>query len=62
MAYFTDSGDGTNTIDPVTGANSWSGSVHSGQHYLVNALSNEGFEKLLDGYQHRGFAGMKPKR
>ena len=49
-----------NTVDPSSGSNSWSARLHAGQHYLVNSLSDEGFSSLLDGYKHRGLAGIQP--
>jgi hypothetical protein len=60
VTYWTDSGNGVNTVDPISGSNTWSASPRAGQHYLLNALSNEDFSALLDGYQHQGFAALRP--
>lgn len=61
IPYWGDSGDGTNRIDPVSGKNSWSATTQSGHHYLINSMSSEGFSRVLDGYQHHGFAGAEPR-
>jgi hypothetical protein len=60
-AYWTDSGDGTVAMDVVTGADTFSTGVASGHHFLINAMKDEGFSAILDGYKHKGFAAMAPK-
>jgi len=59
--YWTDSGDGTVVMDAATGADTFSTATASGHHFLINALSNEGFAAILDGYKHKGFAAMPAK-
>ena len=58
--YWKDSGDGTVVMNVATGANTFSTATQSGHHFLINALSNEGFSAILDGYRHKGFAAQPP--
>jgi hypothetical protein len=60
VTYWTESGDGTVVIDPATGADTFSTATQSGHRFLINALSNEGFSAILDGYRHKGFAAQAP--
>jgi hypothetical protein len=59
---FSDAGNGTQTVDPITGANSWSAGTPSGQHYVTNAAPATVFGALLDGYSnHFGYAALPPQ-
>jgi len=60
VTYWTDSGNGTVLMDTATGEDTFSTETPSGHHFLINALSNEGFSAILDGYKHKGFAGLAP--
>lgn len=58
---FTDAGNGTQTINPATGANNWGTGTASGQHYVTNAASGAEFSTILDGYQNRfGYPALPP--
>lgn len=60
--YWTDSGDGTVVMNTTTGENSFSTATQSGHHFLINALSNEGFAAIFDGHHHKGFAAQPPAK
>lgn len=49
---FADAGNGTQSVDATTGANSWSTGTASGQHYVTNVASAAFFAGLLDGVTH----------
>jgi hypothetical protein len=58
--YFTDAGNGTQTVDATTGANSWSTSTASGHHYLANAASTAVLSNIFDGYSYAYGTGAMP--
>lgn len=59
--YFTDSGNGTNTVNASTGANSWSSGTASGQHFLINSASTTVLSQVFDGFSYGfGFAALPP--
>jgi len=60
--YWTDSGDGTVVMNPKDGSNTFSTATQSGHHFLINALSNEGFAAIFDGHHHKGFAAQPPAK
>jgi inosine-uridine nucleoside N-ribohydrolase len=59
--YFSDAGNGTQTVNASTGANSWSTGTASGQHYLANVASTTVLSDVFDGYAYGfGFSALGP--
>lgn len=59
--YFSDAGNGTQTVNASTGANSWSTGTASGQHYLNNVAATSVLSNIFDGFAYGfGFAALGP--
>lgn len=59
--YFSDGGNGTQTVNASTGANAWSTGTASGQHYLNNVASTTILSNIFDGFAYGfGFSALPP--
>ena len=53
--YFTVSASGMVVVDAKTGADTWSAGIDAGHYVITNAVADEVFSKLFDGYTHKGW-------